>query len=312
MPSLGRRGRPITIRHSAMESSIGRTENARAVLLPRLFWKPVRRLARFVASGEVYAPRNLIFVGILVTAAATALGIEAVGGWNVVAARATAAAGIRIGDIQVTGGKEVTKIDVLSVIDLGPDRSLFTFDVVKAREELRSLPWVSDATLSKIYPDTLAINIVEKTPFALWQRGGELWLIARDGTRIVKFDDRFDRLPLVVGAGANSSAAQILSIVDRHPAIRNRATAYVRVGDRRWNIVLKDRVTVMLPEYNVENALVRFNGFLTGSDLLTRDIDRIDMRLENRIVLGLTESGKESFDEAVDMRAKRTKGGSDS
>jgi cell division protein FtsQ len=295
-----------------MDSSIGREEKARAVLLPRLFWKPVRRLARFVASGEVYAPRNLTFLGIAVLFSASAFAVHAVGGWNAVAARATAAAGIRIGDIQVTGGKEVTKIDVLSVIDLGPDRSLFTFDVVKAREDLRSLPWVGDATLSKIYPDTLSINLVEKTPFAVWQRGDELWLIARDGTRIVRFDDRFAQLPLVVGAGANSSAAQILSIVERHPAVRGEITAFVRVGDRRWNIVLKDRVTVLLPEHDVENALVRFNSFLTGSDLLARDIDHIDMRLENRIVLGLTESGKESFDEAVNLRARRVKGGSDS
>jgi cell division protein FtsQ len=311
LPSLGRRASPVTIRRSVVENTIGRAKPAHVVLLPRLLWKPVRRLARFAASGEVYAPRNLIFVGLIAVVAAATFGVRASGGLEAIAAKATAASGIRIGDIDVIGGKEVSKIDVLSAIDLGPDRSLFTFDLLKARQELRALPWVSDATLAKVYPDTLTISLIEKVPFAVWQREEELWLIARDGGEIVPFDDRFGRLPLVVGSGANSNAAQILSIVERHPAIGDRISAFVRVGDRRWNIVLKDNVTLMLPEHGVENALIRFSEFLAEHDLLALDIDHVDMRLDDRVVLGLTSGGKESFDAFVNLRARQVKGGSD-
>ncbi len=60
-----------------------------------------------------------------------------------------------------------------------------------ARKSLRKLPWVAEARVAKAYPDRVIINIVEKSAFAVWQNNGELWLIERDGKKIVPFDGAF-------------------------------------------------------------------------------------------------------------------------
>jgi cell division protein FtsQ len=61
--------------------------------------------------------------------------------------------------------------------------------------------------------------------------------------------------------------------------------ALVRVGERRWNLQLKNGITIMLPEGHEAAALARLGTLQTDQALLDRPLVFIDMRLPDRLAV---------------------------
>jgi cell division protein FtsQ len=59
----------------------------------------------------------------------------------------------------------------------------------------------------------------------------------------------------------------------------------VRVGGRRWNLRIDDAIDVMLPEENAESAWSWLAELERTSLLLKRDVQTVDLRLPDRLVL---------------------------
>ena len=89
------------------------------------------------------------------------------------------------------------------------------------RDKLKANPWIADATVLKLYPGRLQIDITERKAFALWQQDGRLAVIADDGAVLEAYvARRFATLPLVVGKGAETRAKDFLALLDRYPQVR--------------------------------------------------------------------------------------------
>ena len=117
------------------------------------------------------------------------------------------------------------------------------------REKLKQLPLVKEATVSKLYPDRLLIEIEERQPFALWQCDGQVQIVAADGVPLAAMrDQRFIHLPLVVGAGANGKLGQYLALLETAGDLRERIVAGVLVAGRRWTLKTANGIDVLLPE----------------------------------------------------------------
>lgn len=50
----------------------------------------------------------------------------------------------------------------------------FDIDVAAMQQRVQSLPWIEQATVRRVWPDTLAIHFIEREPFAVWAQGGLL------------------------------------------------------------------------------------------------------------------------------------------
>jgi len=279
--------------------------SSRRIVLPRLLRRPFRALLRMLNHGIAIPPRVMVATGAVILVGGSVAGFVAGGHADNLIARVSAEAGFRISDIRIEGVREISRIDVLTNIDLGPERSLFSFDAHKAREELKRLSWVHDVTVMKSYPASLVINIVERTPFAIWQNGQALFVVARDGAEIVPFDERFAGLPLVVGTGAAPLAAELIAAVTRYPELSGMVKAHVRVGDRRWNLELADGVTVMLPEFDMVDGLTELARLVREDAILGRAIVAIDLRLPDRTVVQLTPEAAKARREAIDQQIRQ-------
>jgi cell division protein FtsQ len=157
-------------------------------------------------------------------------------------------------------------------------------EIVRVRVE--ALEWVSRADVARLWPATLDVTLVEKEPYALWQTKGVTWLIDRSGDQITKEDiAEFAGLPLVVGPGAPQHAVELIEIMNRFPAIQRRVKASVRVGDRRWDLHLKNGMQVRLPEDGVEDALNRLTVLEQEQKIFERDVESVDLRLPDRLVV---------------------------
>lgn len=196
--------------------------------------------------------------------------------------------GFGISDIQINGEKETSEIAIIE--QLAIDGSLISFDVAGAQKRLGELPWIERVSVRKFYPGTLAIEINERIPFALWQRGGDVFVIDRSGTEIVPLDEsRFSKLPFMVGGGANETADIVLPDLLSQPDIANQMRAAVLVAGRRWDLHLDNGVTVKLPEKGVREALAQLVKLNTEQELLMRDVVVVDLRLPDRVTVRLPE-----------------------
>jgi cell division protein FtsQ len=196
--------------------------------------------------------------------------------------------GFGIEDVKITGQHETSEIAVLEKLEIAG--SLIGFDVAAAQERVGELPWVSDAVVRKYYPSTLSVEITERKPFALWQRDGEVFVIDRSGTEIVKLaDPRFAKLPFMVGGGANSTAHDFLAALFTQPEIATQMRAAVLVAERRWDLDLDGGVKVKLPEKQVRQALAQLMKLDSQYELLARDVTVIDLRLPDRVTVRLPE-----------------------
>jgi len=199
---------------------------------------------------------------------------------------ATGALGLVVNEIEVQG-RETTDIGtVMAALSAARGTPILGVSPSRAKEQLETLPWVRSATIERRLPGTLFVRLAERHPLAVWQHGGIQQLIDREGA-VIPVDDlsRFAHLPTVVGDDAAPYAAALIDMLTNQPELAPRVTAAVRVGGRRWNLRIDDAIDVMLPEENAESAWSRLAELERTSLLLKRDVQTVDLRLPDRLVL---------------------------
>ncbi len=203
--------------------------------------------------------------------------------------QATGLLGLTVSDIRVEGRETTDPETILAALAAGPGTPILAVNPARAKEQLEALPWVHTAVIERRLPSTLYVRLVERKPLALWQHGGKLELIDREGAAIpVTGLDRFAKLPMVVGEGAASHAAEFLAVLASEPDLAARVTAAIRVGDRRWNLRIDNAVDVLLPAEAAASAWSQLARLERSSAILKREVQTIDMRLPDRLVLQVT------------------------
>jgi cell division protein FtsQ len=288
--------------------SSGRAAFPGAFVLPRVLRRPVRAFAA-LASGRVSIRPHLGSVAAVAFLASTGIYGMTVGGHTATVTQAvTSGVGFALEDVQVTGNLETSDIDILQQLGLDGSTSVVAIDAHAARDKLMELPWVTDAHVQKIYPRGLMVRLVERKAVGIWQHGEALSLIDARGDVIAPLAGaRHADLPLYVGLGADRHSDELEARLLFHPELRARVKAAIRIADRRWDLRLDNGVTISLPEDNVGDALKRFAAFDAGRDVLSRDITAVDLRLDDRIALRLSEAALERRTQALEDRAKLIK-----
>lgn len=202
------------------------------------------------------------------------------------ALEATAGLGLRIEEVLVEGRARTDGEEILTRLGLVVGRPILAVDPAAARAELEALPWVQSASVERQLPGTIYIRLTEREPLALWQEQGVIRVIDRDGGIIPGVEPRrFAHLPLVVGPDAPAHAAKLIAVMNSEPDLRQRVTAAVRVGGRRWNVQIEGRIDVRLPEADTAAAWSQLARIERQQGLLSRDVIIIDLRLPDRLVV---------------------------
>jgi cell division protein FtsQ len=193
---------------------------------------------------------------------------------------------LRVQTITIDGLKNTPEPLLRAALGVNVGDPILAFSVEEARARIEGLSWIEHVAVERRLPGTIYVAIAERRPFAIWQSQGKFLLIDRDG-QIVTNEDvaAFGELPLVVGAGAPAHAAALLDLLTNFPDVRDHVTAMVRVGDRRWNLQLKNGMVVMLPEGHEDAACKRLHELQTSQDMLDRPLISLDLRLADRLAV---------------------------
>lgn len=211
--------------------------------------------------------------------------------------------GFRVENILVEGRAEVDAEVLRAIINLERGDPIFAFDPAETREMIERLSWVREAHVERRLPNTVYVGLVERTPVALWQHKNKLRVIDAEGVTLTdKLSVNQKSLPIVVGEYANEQAYDLLVMLNAEPGIQKLVEAATWVGDRRWDLALKNDMVVRLPEMDIGLALSRLTQAQEQDKILDKDLSVIDLREKDRITVrtrpGAVQEYQASFDSA--------------
>ncbi|MEY1555993.1 cell division protein FtsQ/DivIB [Yoonia sp. R2331] len=193
-------------------------------------------------------------------------------------------------DMLVTGADEHIVADVQRVLPLDLPVSSFDLDLEEMRGTVAALNAVEEARVKIGEAGTLTVEITPRVPVALWRERGTLKLIDAGGVFVGVVEARSDRLdlPLIAGDGAQTHIDEALDLFAAASPIANRVRGLVRMGERRWDMVLDKGQRILLPETGAMAAIDRVIALNEAQDLLKRDVAVVDMRNPARATLRLS------------------------
>ncbi|MHB1103308.1 MAG: cell division protein FtsQ/DivIB [Devosia sp.] len=276
---------PVPIRSIGRQALIG--ANHAWVLHKRLLVRIGGAILALLLIVGVYEARGVVWVGLNSI-------VKIVRGEFV-------AAGFGINQIQISGQTLTRDSDIVTLMTLSAGSSTLDFDVEKARARLSWLRAVEGATVRKVYPNQIIVEVAEKSPVARWRSGSSTWLVDERGT-IIGEDPAgtYADLPMVVGEGAADDALVMIRALDRYDTITKDLAVLSRIGDRRWDLIYYSGLRVQLPELGVAQALRQLETYQADYALLDRDVTLIDLRVPG--VVALKPVIREA--EAADMKKK--------
>jgi cell division protein FtsQ len=273
------------VRRGASGRAGSRKGGSRVSVPKRLAAKlPVKEAQANKLAGWAFG----LFVLAIAGVALVALDVPAKVG--IAAGEAVGDAGFRVKSIDVRG---IKRMDPRPVYELAADQkttAMPLLDVTAIRQRLLEYGWVKDARVSRRFPDTLVIDIVERQPAALWQDEDRLTLIDKEGVVLDRVPvSQMPDLPLLIGKGANGHAVALEGLLDKAPALKAQLVSATWVGERRWDLSFQSGETVVLPEGDqaAATALARFAKMDKSAGLLGRGILRFDLRIPGKMTVRL-------------------------
>lgn len=230
----------------------------------------------------------------------------AISGWvraQYQAARAGLAARpeLTVARVEIPVGSADLRRQILGVMALSLPVSVLDADLARLQHTVEGLSAVRSAAL-RFEGGVLTVSIVERIPAFVWRNLNRVYLLDEEGVRVAEVPDRFvrDDLPLIVGTGADAAPREAREIFDIAAPLGRRVLGLVRMGERRWDLVLADKL-VMLPARGGPDALRRVMALQAEKHLLDRAVSVIDLRDENRLILRLNN------DALLALRAARAR-----
>ena len=223
-----------------------------ADLLPVRANRRWRRADARVATWSLFGKRHALLAasvaGALLFAASTGFGrhVRPMQSLVIGIDRMLVGAGLGINETTLSGQHYTTDSQIYAALDRG-GASLLFFDVEAARARIEKLPWIESATLIRVLPDKLKVEVRERRPAALWLDGDRAILVDLTGHMLARVAiSAAPELPRVAGRGAPAAAAELLSALAGFSEIAARLQVAHRVGERRWDLELTGATRVLM------------------------------------------------------------------
>jgi len=226
-----------------------------------------------------------------------------VGGWFAGAERRDAATGFVLDVQRAVQERPEFMVQTLSIAGASPElraavqarmqgrlpTSSFDLDLDALRRGIEQIDAVARAELRLLNGGVLEVRLTERQPVIVWRSPAGLELLDATGARVALLGARGARpdLPLIAGEGAQGHLAEAMALFDAAAPLEGRLRGLVRVGERRWDVVLDRDQRILLPENDAVAALERVIAQEQAQDILSRDLMVVDLRLPERPTIRL-------------------------
>lgn len=199
--------------------------------------------------------------------------------------QATAQTGFAIREVSVAGRSRTDPAELRRLLNVEEGAPIFGFTPALAATRIASIPWVEDVRIHRNLPDKITVDLTERVPVAMWQNDGALAVIDREGRVLTRDNlEEFSYLPLIIGKDAHKHITALSIMLNAEPELTKYLESAVRIGERRWDLLLTGGTRVKLPEHAPELALAALMKMHKDEKILDRQWTYIDLRVEDRAV----------------------------
>jgi len=194
--------------------------------------------------------------------------------------------GFVVQNVSVTGREKVSPQFIMQALQITRGMPILSYDPKSAQSRLTENPWIKSANVERHLPDTIFIRINERKPAARWQLDGKLALIDAEGVALTTDNlEQYQSLPIIIGQNARHKVVDLFTLLKAEPEIGKQVVAATWIGDRRWDLKLKNDMLIRLPAQQPELALSQLAKLNEKQQVLARDLTSIDLRLPHKAVL---------------------------
>lgn len=233
----------------------------------------------------------------LVARIVTVLLIAIYGGWRATA-MALNAPTLRVSRVQVRGNERLSTGEVLAIVQGLQGDSTLTVDLDGWRRRLLASPWVHEASLRRVLPSRVDIDIRERRPMGIARLEGVLYLVDPHGIIIDEYGPQYADLDLPIVDGLAGSpddagavdetrarrAARVIEALNTRPELAARVSQ-IDVSDPDDAVVMLENDTALL-RLGDDAFVERLQNYLDLRTALREriaQIDYVDLRFDERL-----------------------------
>lgn len=193
--------------------------------------------------------------------------------------------------MELTGASQNVGDDIREIVPVDFPVSSFDLDLDAMQDAIEGLDAVRQASVRVRSGGVLEVQVSERDPAVLWFTDAGIEALDATGHRVkpIQPGEDIPALKQIAGAGADQNVKEALALFAAAGPVADRVRGLVRVGERRWDVVLDKGARIQLPEDQPVGVLERIIALHQARDLLDRDIARVDMRLIQRPTLRLKD-----------------------
>ena len=166
--------------------------------------------------------------------------------------------------------------------------NLISLNFNSIKEIVESSEWVKRASIKKVLPSTLKINVIENDPYAIYFQEGKSFLIDLDGSIIteINLNNYEDELLFVRGENSPELLEQLIRDISiAFPNLTQTLEEVEFIEKRRWNLKLNNKLLVKLPDENIQQSLKNLKQLFEEQEVMESNIIEIDLRIQGRAAL---------------------------
>jgi cell division protein FtsQ len=202
---------------------------------------------------------------------------------------------------KITGNSALSREDVDTRLQGLIGMHIMAVDLEEWRQKVLESPWIEAANVRRVFPDSIAVQVVERRPMAVGRIGNVLYLIDESGGVIDEYGGShggFD-LPLIDGLAAAGStsdgepvidearaqlAGRLMASLQGHPDLEGRVSQ-IDVTNPRDAVVILEGDTALI-RVGTEQFAERLQSYVDVAPTLrgqVPDIDYVDVRFGERV-----------------------------
>jgi cell division protein FtsQ len=239
--------------------------------------------------------------------AAAVMALVAYGAWRATALVLTTSA-LQVSRVAVSGNERLSLGVVHALVEGLEGEHILRVDLGQWQRRLLAYPWIQEATLRRVLPDTIDVLVRERRPMAIGRIGGRLYLVDRAGVVIDEYGPNYADIDLPIVDGLASVprsggplvdrsraelAGRLLNALHARPDLEARVSQ-IDVSDARNGVVILEGDTAML-RIGDRDFAERIQAYIDLAPALRErvmDIDYVDLRFDERLYVRPAASGR--------------------
>jgi cell division protein FtsQ len=204
--------------------------------------------------------------------------------------------------IEIKGLRNVTRTQAMEIMGGDIGRNIFFVPLSDRKKQLEQIPWVESATVMRLLPNTLRVDVRERVPVAFVRIGSKVWLMDANGVLLEmppKSAGMKYSFPVIVGAGDSEPLSvraarmkifnSLMQSFDSEGARRSRDVSEVDLSDPEdVKVTVDDPQGAVLIHLGSTDFLNRYKVYLAHAAEWRQQftkLESVDLRFDGQVIV---------------------------